>query len=357
VPALAGTVTLPPPKARTHKAQQKSANRTVTILARPKVHGEGKQNAADLQRQTMKGPNHFTELFGTDCTRQNIIDGAHQIANTIQDTFCLIRHTKGTCYIGTKRKTFTHFMGLTQPRKRPPWEASKKACKWVDDVVVPAVRIRLPSVWPGINPKGVSALTTSQRMLLAGDLGKYFLQFYDIHTDYKDMFADLFSCLERLMRYKHTSATLLELERDMQAVLAWCEHTLPPVWCSGVKHYNLHLCDFIRRCGPFQDHNMLAFERWHTIFKRLARGRKNILASIHNHWSMVLASAKWRVASQGGDEWTTKGFDSSLAGAQEVDYTLRAVLAKGKRTKLQIALSEFGQIQDQWAIYDPHYDQ
>jgi hypothetical protein len=57
---------------------QKSAKKAVKIMSRPKVYGEGKQNAADLQKQTMHDPNHFTELFDTDCSIQNIIDPVHQ---------------------------------------------------------------------------------------------------------------------------------------------------------------------------------------------------------------------------------------------------------------------------------------
>jgi hypothetical protein len=47
----------------------------------------------------MHGPNHFTELFGTDCSIQNIIDPAHQSSTTVKDWLCLVMNTKGTCYI------------------------------------------------------------------------------------------------------------------------------------------------------------------------------------------------------------------------------------------------------------------
>jgi hypothetical protein len=66
VPDLANMADQPAPKARTHRALQESAKKAVLIMSRPKVHGEGKQNASDLQKQAMKGPNHFTDLFGID---------------------------------------------------------------------------------------------------------------------------------------------------------------------------------------------------------------------------------------------------------------------------------------------------
>ena len=355
-PPLASTADRRPPKARTHAANKASALRSIAILNRPKIRGTASQNASDLNKETMRGNNNLSLLFNTDSVYQNIIDPAHQISNTVKDWLCLLRKTKGTCYIGNKRKRFCNSMGQTTPGKRPGWEGSPKVTAWVDDVLLAAVRGRLPSKWPALSPKGLSTLSTSARMLLAGDLGKYFLQFYDIEEEYKTLFADLLFCLERLQRYKHTTSSLRKLEINIQDVLAKCEHSLPPVWCSGVKHYNLHLCDFIRRCGPFQDHNMLAFERWHTLFKRLARGRLNILASIHTHWSMVLASAAWRMESQGGLEWTMNGFSSSLAGAREVDYTLRVVVAKGAHNEVQLTCDDYAQVQDLWACFDREYD-
>ena len=354
VPALAEMADQPAPTARTHRAMQKSAKRAVLILSRPKVHGEGKQNESDLQKQIMKGPNHFTELFGTDCSIQNIIDPGHQSSTTVKDWLCLVMNTKGTCYIGAKRKRFTNLLGQTIVGSRPGWQASPAIVVWVDDVAVPQAKVRLPSAWAGLTD--LRKLSTSQRMLLAGDLGKYFLQFYDIQDSYKKMFAELLTCLEGLQAQKHTTASLDQLENRMVQVLAECEHTLPVVWCSGVKHYNLHLVSYIRRCGPFEEHNMLAFERWHTIFKRLARGRRNIMASIHHHWTMVLASSAWRLESQGGTEWTSRGFGSSLAGKTEMDYTRRIVTVKGGRRQVELSIEDFAQVQDLWAVVNKDYD-
>ena len=121
-------------------------------------------------------------------------------------------------------------------------------------------------------------------MLLAGDLGCYILGFYDLEPQFVDLYARLYRCMEGIMRYGHSFASLASLEKNMEVVLGDAEGMLPIMWCTGVRHQLLHGCAVIRLCGPFYEHNMLVFERWHTIFKRLARGRRNVIASIHNHW-------------------------------------------------------------------------
>ena len=108
------------PKSRTHKAQQKSAKRALAIKARPVIRGTGKQNTADLQKETMHGRNCITEEFGTDCVKQNIPDSAHMIANTTKDVFTLTRNTKGVCYVGKKRRAFCNLLGQTTKGTRPP---------------------------------------------------------------------------------------------------------------------------------------------------------------------------------------------------------------------------------------------
>ena len=169
-------------------------------------------------------------------------------------------------------------------------------------------------------------------------------------------FARLLIALEGLQRVSHTTASLKALSIELRDVLAECEHSLPIHWCTGVKHYLLHETDKIHKCGPFQEHNMLVFERWHTIFKRLARGRRNVLASIHNHWTLVTSAAAWRLSSQGGGGWVPNGFDSSLAGAVDRDFSLRKATVKGKQMVVELSDEDFAHVQDVWAVQDRDYD-
>jgi hypothetical protein len=194
-------------------------------------------------------------------------------------------------------------------------------------------------------------------MQLGGPLGRYLLLFFDISPDFKNLFGRLMTCLEGMQRFEHTTVSLDTLQTELVNVLGECESKLPLFWCTGVKHYLLHVVLTIQLCGPFKSYNMLVFERWHTIFKRLARGRKNVLASIHHHWSMVLSSAAWRTQAQGrGDEWADNGFRSSLDGAGEIDHSMRVALGTGTRTQVELMDLEYGQVQDMWAVYNKTYD-
>jgi hypothetical protein len=193
-------------------------------------------------------------------------------------------------------------------------------------------------------------------MLLAGDLGCYILGFYDLEPIFVELYARLYRCMEGIMRYGHSFASLATLEKNMEVVLGDAEGMLPIMWCTGVRHQLLHGCAVIRLCGPFYEHNMLIFERWHTIFKRLARGRRNVIASIHNHWCLVLASAAWRLPSSDGEQWSAKGFRSSLAGATPKGYTSKTVFAVGARRRADIPLAGYQFLQDLYASRFVVYD-
>ena len=189
-----------------------------------------------------------------------------------------------TCYLGRKQQAFTHSVGQTRKGSRAKWIASQKSNEFVQRVVLPHIRGQLPANWAGVERK-LTHCSTSQYLLLAGDLGCYILQFYDMDMHFKNLFARLYRAMESLMRKGYSNASLNTVEEELHAALAAAETMLPLMWCTGVRHYLLHAVTYIRRCGPFFEHNMLGFERWHVMFKRLARGRRNLVASVHNHWS------------------------------------------------------------------------
>ena len=54
-----------------------------------------------------------------------------------------------------------------------------------------------------------------------------------------------------------------------------------------VAYYvTFHTVEVLEKCGPFPACNMLDIERFHTAFKKLARGT-NIMASIQNNHEML----------------------------------------------------------------------
>ena len=197
---------------------------------------------------------------------------------------CVCRESsKKTCYVGRNLKSMLDAIGQTQKGRAAPWQTGTQDSKHASDHIVPYIRAQLPSSWPGVNEK-LRKNSTSQNLLLAGDLGCYILRFYNLSLQYNDLFVRLYRVIESLMRKGYSVASLNMVDIELKSVLAQAEVMLPINWCTGVRHYLLHACTYIRRCGPFKEHNMLVFERWHTIFKRMARGRRNLIASINHHW-------------------------------------------------------------------------
>ena len=286
LPLLAARAQGPTPRSTTHAQLMASATRAETICALPVQHGTGTINKANLKKEPMKGHNPYTATFGLDIVVQNVTDAAHAIDNTVRDCFTLFdpaERGRNTCYVSRKVKGFLNAVGQTQAGTTPAWQASASKSKHVNHRVIPYIRTRLPSSWAGLAIK-LRKNSTSQNLLLAGDLGCYILRFYDLPPPSTQLFVRLFRVMESLMREGYSNTSLNLVEADLKSVLAQAEVMLPLIWCTGVRHYLLHACTYIRRCGPFREHNMLVFERWHTIFKRMARGRRNLIASIHSHW-------------------------------------------------------------------------
>jgi hypothetical protein len=223
-----------------------------------------------------------------------------------------------------------------------------------------AKALRLPSLWP--KPRyffdKLARLTVSECLLFAGPLGVYMFGFVQVENmDVIEAAIRLLFCMEELQAVAHTSQSLNQLEENLILVLADLEALFPIQWCSQVMHVALHLCEFIRRCGPFREHSMLGFERFHTVIKRLVRGRKNMLASFHNHYEMMVSSSAWRCTADrnhlvdvANGLWRTPGFKSSINGDGRVDinYTEKKVRFTGKQTTLTLNAADHAAVCDLW---------
>ena len=184
--------------------------------------------------------------------------------------------------------------------------------------------MRLPSSWPRVRYifEHFGRLSCSEILSLGGPLGLYFLDFCDISVDIRTLFAELFRCFEGLQAKQHTDESLNDLEDRLILVLAELECELPFYWNSCVRHVLLHSCDFIRRCGPFKSHSMAIFERFHTVFKKLARSKgKFIMTNIYNNYCMLLNGDCWRQEMEDdGMNLTSCPMTSTYHGAKEIDY-------------------------------------
>jgi hypothetical protein len=154
--------------------------------------------------------------------------------------------------------------------------------KCIDFIGKLAFTAHTPTGWP--RPRDLfndlSFVTCSESLLYAGQFGAYLLQFLDIDEKIKGLLIDLLYLLEGLQSKEVHQAKLVELNTELVNVLSNLEGLLPLTWCTRTRHYLLHITTFIERCGPFKNFSMLSFERWHTHFKKLFRGTRNMMVCV-----------------------------------------------------------------------------
>ena len=222
--------------------------------------------------------------------------------------------------------------------------------------------MRLPSLWP--KPRyffdKLARLTVSEALLYAGPLGVYVFGFIKVENESViEASIRLLFCCEEIQAVGHTSSSLKALENKLIIVLADLEALFPIQWCSQVMHVALHLCEFIRRCGPFREFSMLGFERFHTVIKRLVRGKKNMLASFHNHYEMMISSSEWRCTADRQHQinlqhglWRTAGFRSSIGGDGRIEcnYTDKIVGFTGLQKEQKLNAADYNEILSLWSF-------
>ena len=136
------------------------------------------------------------------------------------------------------------------------------------------------------------------------------------------------------------------------------ETVMPIDWNSIVIHiYVFHTVEILCKLGPFSTANTLDIERLHTVFKKLARGRKNVLASIANHYALMETAMVARLKAD--QEWSFPAAKSSFPGhaarADSEDKADRHCEALGGSKVERLTDTEFQQVQTLWADHYPEY--
>jgi hypothetical protein len=115
------------------------------------------------------------------------------------------------------------------------------------------------------------------------------------------------------MRKVSTPGDRASLKARIPVVMTELEIKMPVTWCTTVMHlFVFHTLAVLKSCGPFSVSNMLDIERFHTVFKKLARGTKSTMASIKAHYKLLLGSLANRLDSS--MDWTTKAAISTVPG-------------------------------------------
>ena len=149
------------------------------------------------------------------------------------------------------------------------------------------------------------------------------------------------------------------VRHHLPIVMTKLEMKLPLQWNTIVVHiFVFHTILILLSCGPYVACNLMDIERFHTQFKKLARGRVNVMASIRNHYEILEASLQNRGTVN--MQWTSDAPRSSMAGmAEKPDSAIktdRCVAPLGACKDKQLTTADFKLMQDLWAIEVPAYD-
>ena len=117
----------------------------------------------------------------------------------------------------------------------------------------------------------------------------------------------------RCMRKVGTPGGRAYLMEWIPVVMTKLETLMPIDWNTTVVHISTqHTVDIIMALGPFHAANILDIERFHTLFKSLARGKENVMASIKNHYLLLEVSLSARMNED--MDWTSLPAKSTPAG-------------------------------------------
>jgi hypothetical protein len=166
-------------------------------------------------------------------------------------------------------------------------------------------------------------------------------------------------CMYRCMHKKSTPEDRAYVQHHLPIVMTKLEMKLPLQWNTIVVHiFVFHTIHILESCGPYVSSNLMDIERFHTEFKKLARGKVNVMASIKNHYEILEASLQNRGTVK--MVWTSDAPRSSMAGmAEKPDSafkTDRCVAPLGSCKDKQLSSADFKLMQDLWAIEVPAYD-
>lgn len=192
---------------------------------------------------------------------------------------------------------------------------------------------------------------------LCGDTGMYMLQFMDCEPEYRACFLDLLRALHNTRRKALTQKEATDACDSLDAALAKMERKMPLFWNTFTRHSLLHIRDNLMRAGSFWAHNMLMFERFHTVLKKCARSSRNMLRSIAQNYTILERSqTTWRHMY---NDWAVKSLASSIGNQVKfecgVPEALGIVKPLGQQRLSELDDSLFLQVLDTWTTVDLHF--
>lgn len=195
-------------------------------------------------------------------------------------------------------------------------------------------------------------------MLYAGPVGAYFFQFLDIDEEIKRDMIHVLCLLELIMRKSSIPRDRAILRKELPVAFTRLELALPVYIQTAVVHYLVyHAVDHLEETGPFHVTNMLDTERFQTVFKSCAKGKKHMMQSIVNNYQLLQSSLNSRLQST--DDWAVRPCESSTAAylhqADSADRADRFYTPKGASSSRRLADDVFVALLKLWRIHSPDY--
>ena len=367
LPAVASLADKTRPGRRTKASAIAAGNRVLTGQSKP-----NQEAFSDVDIYT-------THLWYHDKIQHTLYDQAHQLANVMKQLLQLFRGKTvsktgaKTIFFNAKRREFeTVQLGRFPELKRnenpkknektnpdPPWVVEDGRQDAIDALTK---KLRVPTGWPRLRQmfKNCKSMKTAEVLMLAGPAGAYFLRLMGLDSDYTELFVELVYTVHKLMLKTSTPGDREQLEKDIPRLMTKLEMKLPLSWNTAVVHiFTFHALYNILVAGPFVDTNILDIERFHTLFKSLARGSVNVMASITNHYLILEASLLARLVEDTTD-WVRLPAVSTAAGYaarhDSADKTDRMWLPKSPGPVYRIPFGDdVQQLQTLWADHYPEY--
>lgn len=107
-----------------------------------------------------------------------------------------------------------------------------------------------------------------------------------LSATYTELFVTGFNIAGKCLRKTpiEEEEEYIELHAELTKIRSDFEIMVPLYWSKSATHYVGHTPWILFKKGAFWAINMLPIERLHVLIKNLARGTKNPMQSLLNHW-------------------------------------------------------------------------
>jgi hypothetical protein len=136
-----------------------------------------------------------------DVYSKSLYDMAHGIANNASDLFCFIFNTGDRVFTRARRdfetNTLLRFQDYRE-RELMPWQCCKKYSKQLS-VLITSGNLRVPIGWtPLVDITEKPATFISEKLQLAGSIGKFYLGHCKLDVDYHEPFLVMVEAMEQM---------------------------------------------------------------------------------------------------------------------------------------------------------------